>query len=71
MVPLLNMSTGDGVECDDVGAEADDGVGATGVFRLLSDAKCLMYLVLQQNWSNSSWVILPQSSPIGLPISSQ
>jgi hypothetical protein len=53
LIPLLNRSTGDGAECDDVGAEADDdGVGATGVLGLASDAKSLVYLLLQQNWSN-------------------
>jgi hypothetical protein len=39
-MPLLNRSTGDGAECDDVGVDvgAVDGVDGTGLLRLASDA---------------------------------
>jgi hypothetical protein len=72
-MPLLNRSTGDGAECDDVGVDvgAADDVDGAGVLGLANDAKRLMYLVLQQNWSNSSWMILRLPSPIGQPISSR
>jgi hypothetical protein len=62
LIPLLNRSTGDGAECDDVGVDvgAGDGVDSPGFLRLASDAKHLVHLVLQRNWSNSSCVILRQ-----------
>jgi hypothetical protein len=49
LIPLLDMSTGDGVEFDDVGVDvgAVDGVDGAEVLRLASDAKRLVYLVLQ------------------------
>jgi hypothetical protein len=41
--------------------DVGDGVIADGyVLRLARDEKCFVYLVLQQNWSNSSRVILRQ-----------
>jgi hypothetical protein len=44
---------GDGAECDDVGVGVGvgsvDEVGGAGLLRLASDAKRLVYLVLQQN----------------------
>jgi hypothetical protein len=49
LIPLLNRSTGDGAECDDVGVGvgAVDGVDGAVVLRLANDAKLLVYLVLQ------------------------
>jgi hypothetical protein len=72
LIPLVNISTGDGVEGDDVGAvDAMDGsVGATEViaidWRFTNNEKHLMYFKLQRNWSNYSWVITVHLSPIGL-----
>jgi hypothetical protein len=50
----LNRSTGDETECDDVGVGVGTVIGmdGTGLLRLASDAKRLVYLVLQQKWSN-------------------
>jgi hypothetical protein len=50
LIPLLNSSTGEGAECDVVGVDvgAIDGADGAVLPRRASDAKRLVYLVLQQ-----------------------